>query len=241
MTHPLVWVHEVVCRNPRYVAPEYCVAIDRPVGEVSSFLDQLHADEMRIVRHRAWVRSMVAKLEVERNGISRMLHDVVGQSLVAVSLTCGEDAAPVVDDAIEVIRGAARDLRPEALDDLGLVAAVRSLATRQAMRGNLTLSLDLAADDVQLGPGIVTACYRIIEDALANVVAHANAKVLAVTLRTEPGALVLVVSDDGTGFAPGTRAGGGLVDMAERAELVGGRLEIESRPGGTQIRVRVPT
>lgn len=241
VTHPLVWVHEVVCRNPRYVAPEHRVASDRPVGEISSFLDQLHAEEMKTVRHRAWLRTTLSKLEAERNAISRMLHDVVGQSLVAVSLTCGDEAVPVVDDAIEIIRAAARDLRPEVLDDLGLVAAVRSLATRQAMRGNLTLSLDLAANDAQLGAEIVTACYRIIEGALANVVAHAHAKILAVTLRSEPGAFVLVVSDDGIGLAPSARAGTGLVDMAERAELVGGRLEVESRPGGTTIRVRVPT
>jgi protein-histidine pros-kinase len=148
---------------------------------------------------------------------------------------------PAVDDAIELVRAMARDLRPPVLDDLGLVAAVRSLVTREATRAGLEVVLDLAADDAELDDDIATAYYRILEAALQNIIAHAHARSIAVSLRDEPGAITLTVRDDGVGIARGARAGEGLVDMEQRLNLLGGELEIDSSPGaGTTIRARAP-
>lgn len=237
--HPYVWVRDAMCANPRYVPPEHYRAPDRPTGEVSNILDQLYRDEISQQRRRDWLRATLAEIENERRKVSRTLHDELGQALVVVTL---QGRNETIDDAIEIVRAMARELRPMALDDLGLVAAVRSLATREATRAGLNLQLDLSANEAKLDSEVATTCYRIIESALANVVAHARATTVMVALRDIPGGIEVVVRDDGVGFASDPRAGLGLIDMEERTNLVGGLLEIRSGPGeGTTVTVHVPT
>ncbi len=237
-THPLVWIHDVVCANPRYLPPERHRADDRLASEIAGILDQLYRDETVRQRSRGWLRATLAKVEAERAAIARALHDEIGQALVLVSLKGRNET---IDDAIELVRAMARDLRSSTLDDLGLVAAVRGLTTREAMRGGLEIKLELTADDTKLASDTATACYRILEAALANVVDHARATTLAVALRDAGRTIELVVADNGVGIARGARAGLGLVDMEQRASLVGGELEIDSKPGaGTTVRLRAP-
>jgi signal transduction histidine kinase len=240
-THPYIWVNEVVCHNPLYVPTEYYLAADRPVGEVTGIIDQVYRDELVRRRRHAWSRATLADFEHVRREIARALHDELGQAFVALALAGRDDAVDAIDDAIETIRVMSRRLRPSALDDLGLIAAVRALASRSALRADLKVTLELTADDSKLAPEVVTTCFRIIESALSNVVSHAHATTFAVGLRDEPGAIALYVRDDGRGFTPATTSGPGLVDMQERANLAGGRLEIESTENaGTTIRAWIP-
>jgi len=251
-THPLVLVDGTLCRNPQYVSPDDYLAKDRPSGEVDRFIARLHAAQLvenergeAEARRRTLARGMQATDETERRAIARELHDDIGQLLSTLQLAVGrgDDAArtsAALGAALESVRGLAHELRPPVLDELGLIAAIRSHAMRQALRGGLEVALDL--DDLDVEREVATVCFRIVREAIANVMRHARAKRFAVTLQTVGGRLDLVVSDDGIGFDPSHgRTTFGLLGMIERAELVGGSLEITSSPNqGTTIRARIP-
>ena len=143
--------------------------------------------------------------------------------------------------ALADVRRLVHDLRPPALDDLGLVGAVRQQAER--------LLAPRVAAEVTAGPGtgdlpaaVEVAAYRIASEALANVAKHASAERCRVELtREDDGALVVAVSDDGRGIAPGAPAGVGLVSLRERAAELGGRCTVECPPsGGTVVRAVLP-
>lgn len=250
-THPLVVVGETVCTNPYYIAPEDFLAKDRPAGEVARFIDRLHAaqlaDNARLhaeARRRALSRNTLEVLEMERRSIARALHDDVGQTFAALQLAIerGDEATQTVALFAAVtdgVRALQHELRPPGLDDLGLVAAIRSHATREARRGGFELSLVL--DDLDVDRELATTCFRIAQEALANIVRHARATRVEVSLHTVSGQLDLVVRDDGIGFDPArAHTTFGLLAMTERAELVGGRVEITSAPAaGTTIRARL--
>lgn len=210
-------------------------------------------------RKRRGARSLTALLleaqEAERRRVARELHDEIGGALTAVQATLAvardtarsADARRRCDDGIaalgRVLAGVRRlslDLHPPALDDLGLAAALRSHATAQAARGGLVLALDLAAAPVPAA--LALPCYRIAQEAITNVLRHARATRLAVTLARERRALLLTVEDDGAGFArASTAASLGLRGMAERAALAGGRLAIDSARGrGTRVHAVFP-
>ena len=156
------------------------------------------------------------------------------------------------------------ELRPAALDDLGLVAALEALARRAGAIDGLTIKTDIAMPDAvpRLAPELESAVYRITQEALTNAAKHSGAAHAEIALRLEADRLVAAVSDDGSGFAvaparagaarpvdglqrdgelpPGLSGGVGLAAMRERAELVGAELDIRSQPGeGTTVRVRV--
>jgi signal transduction histidine kinase len=193
--------------------------------------------------------------EEERKRLRRDLHDGLGPALAA--LTLHVDAlrnrldAPAVDaDLLRLrsgIQGTVLDvrrmvegLRPPALDELGLPGAVEQLADR------LTAGTDLLVDVAIVGPlalpaAVEVAAYRVAQEALTNVVRHAGAQRACVRVRVDGGELVLEVTDDGTG-TPAPRDGGvGLGSMRERAEELGGRLEVTGRPGrGTRVVARLP-
>ncbi|MGH7895102.1 MAG: sensor histidine kinase, partial [Candidatus Binatia bacterium] len=222
-------------------------------------------DELRGGRERLKVLStrLLEAQESDRRAIARELHDEIGQALTAVSYDLqavqrGTEPAArgrLIDEALTVtqqvlrqVRDMSLDLRPTLLDDLGLTAAVRWYLERQARRLGCRARLTSDLSDTRLAPPVETACFRIAQEALTNVARHAGASDVRVELRRIDGELHPVVRDDGGGFdvdAARTRAvqgrSVGLLGMEERAILVGGRLEIDSRPGtGTAVHAWFP-
>jgi len=140
-----------------------------------------------------------------------------------------------VDDAIQRMRDLALDLRPAILDDLGLEAALRWYVAREAGRAGLAFRLDVGSIGTRLAPALETACFRLVQEALTNVVRHGQAEAVEVKLDASEGEVRVSISDDGKGFdvrAARRRAtaGGsqGLLIMEERVSLAGGKLEIRS-------------
>jgi PAS domain S-box-containing protein len=199
--------------------------------------------------------------EDERRRIARDMHDQFGEQLTALSLrialmkdACGEraDLANHVAALAEIAERLDRDvdqlvweLRPTALDDLGLRAALANYIQEWSERSHIAAELHTSGllDD-RLAPEVETALYRIAQEALNNVAKHSAARRVEVILERRPDCILLIVEDDGVGFSDAesakTRQGYGLVGMRERATLVGATLEIESNPGkGTTILVRI--
>ncbi len=213
---------------------------------------------------RRLLERVVAAQEEERRRIARELHDETGQSLTALVTGLGALEAIVVSDphlaearlkdllivglqAMEGIDRLIADLRPTLLDDLGLVAALRWLV--EANRDRLPqVDLKLSLGRTRLPPHLEVELFRIAQESVKNIIRHANAKRVAISLRGEPNRVVLVVEDDGAGFDPqaamdplSPRPAWGLLGMKERAEGLGGFMVIDSRPGaGTRITVDVP-
>jgi signal transduction histidine kinase len=197
--------------------------------------------------------------EDERRRVAGELHDGVGQVLTALTLTL--DAAESEPDAAVARRhvatarsladsalGATRDLshriRPARLEQLGLVPAVRDLASRSGFPVVVTAEDDDAADPNLLGATATVEVYRIIQEALANAARHSGAPRAHVSVAREDGRLTVVVVDEGRGFDPAevSESGIGLAGMMERSRLLGGQLSIESAPdAGTRITVSLPT
>lgn len=203
------------------------------------------------------LRAAIDAAEAERRRWARELHDETLQGLGALRLALTSalragagEATPVLEGAVEqvkadvaALRAIIADLRPAALDELGLVAALRSLAERVAARGGFAVELQLAVDHGHRSADAVeTLVFRIAQEALTNAARHARAGRVLVGLARAQDELVLDVVDDGIGLDPTGSAGGGLglAGMRERAALAGARLEIGAAPGGgTRIRLRV--
>jgi len=188
--------------------------------------------------------------EAERGRWARELHDETLQGLGALRLLLVAarrgDAARLragVDGAIErlqaeidALRGLVRELRPAALDELGLGPAIEGLAERAGVAVHTDVSLP-----GRLAAGVETAVYRIVQEALNNAVRHAGARRIGLAVRGEPGALVIDVADDGGGFDPtAPTAGFGLAGMRERVALLGGELAVDSSPAGTHVVAVLP-
>ena len=203
--------------------------------------------------------------EDERRRIARDMHDQFGEQLTALSLriallkeACGQgaDLADHLEALDTIAQRLDRDvdqlvwqLRPTALDDLGLRAALTNYIQEWSQRANIAAELHTSGllDD-RLAPEVETALYRIAQEALNNVAKHSRARRVEVILERRADCVLLILEDDGVGFNPADsvadRHGFGLVGMQERAALVGASLEIESTPGnGATILVRmaVPT
>ena len=203
-------------------------------------------------------RRSLQATEAERRRWARELHDETLQELAALRLGLAVGArAESVEDLRESMQGATHeldariaalralisDVRPASLDQLGAASALEDLADRTRARGlEVTLDLDLDRAQTRYIPEVEDAVYRLTQEALNNALKHARATRSDVTLREREGTLELEIRDDGAGFATDEAAGGfGIVGMRERAELLGGRLEIASRPGeGTSVRVLLP-
>jgi two-component system, NarL family, sensor histidine kinase UhpB len=205
---------------------------------------------------RESARAALAAQERERLRVARELHDEIGQSLTAVTLQAeraAEDGAgdPAVElrrvaddirDSLEDVRRIARELRPEALDDLGLVNALITLCSRVAAQGELRVERRLEGGLPELDSDVELVIYRVAQESLTNVVRHAHASRATVSLKPEDGTLVLCVRDDGRGL-PGELPKGtaGIGGMRERALLIGGTLTIRSEPDrGTEVELEVP-
>jgi two-component system, NarL family, sensor histidine kinase UhpB len=196
--------------------------------------------------------------EEERRRLARDLHDEVNQALTAILLrleALSQDTPPqqaaevaelkrLVNQAMEELLSLARQLRPSALDDHGLLPALATHVRRFAAQTGIEADLRTAGEASSLAPDQEIAIYRVAQEALANVARHADASRVEVDLEADSAGLELRVRDDGRGFdAVGSRpsSGLGLDGMAERARLVGGELTIDSRPGlGTELCLRVP-
>ena len=238
---------------------------DNPVEEIDRLASSFHGLLQRIEeeRRRSGQLAMRAQ-EDERRRLARDLHDEVNQALTAILLrlealaqeTPPERAPEVAElkrlvyQAMDELLNLARQLRPSALDDHGLVPAVETQLKRFSARTGIEVRLDTQGDPDDLSEVVQTAIYRVAQEALTNVTRHSGATVVELDLEEHEGAAELRVRDDGSGFDPtliartnseGPSGGLGLVGMAERARLVGGELDVRSAPGGgTTITLRVP-
>jgi two-component system sensor histidine kinase UhpB len=211
---------------------------------------------------RALPEHILRAQERERRNLACELHDGAIQDLASLKLCLSElqlvaanERQGVADAAfrqIDAVIGGLRDLvtglRPAMLDDLGLVPTLRSYIARRADEAGIEAFVSVDLPDCRLMPDIETHCYRIVQEAVANAIAHAQAQRLFVSVCRMGASLELCVRDDGRGFdvewgrlAGASRRHFGLAVMAERAGCMGGRLEIHSAPGaGTEIVARLP-
>jgi len=244
--------------------------LERRVAERTSELSELTATLMGEVKEREAAEGRVRELlrriidtqEIERRRIARDLHDDLGQLLTALrlsldSLLVGPLAAEVLKENVErtqeiavrvesTVDFIAWELRPAALDTLGLAPAVGNFVREWSRHYGVRAEFSaLGQDGSRPKPEVEINLYRIAQEALNNIHKHAAAGRVAVLLEWRDGEVVLIVEDDGKGFEPGRAVDGekgmGLLSMRERAAQVGGTLEIESRPGsGTTVYARVP-
>jgi two-component system, NarL family, sensor histidine kinase UhpB len=202
--------------------------------------------------------------EEERRRIARELHDELGQSLTAMKMDLVDCASGMgwtgdnpklanllarIDEIMASVRRLASDLRPQILDDLGLADAIEALADDFSKRQGTKVRLRLGDLGEAIDERVITALYRMVQEALTNVARHARATLVSIELRRQDGHLVLKVQDNGVGmpdFAPGSAQDAehnhfGVLGMQERTDMLGGDFEIGNAPGGGAfIRVRVP-
>jgi PAS domain S-box-containing protein len=214
---------------------------------------------------RTYARRLIEAQEAERRRISRELHDQVGQILTAVKmnlhalqknwreadvLSSIDDNLKVIDEAVDQVRDLSVDLRPLLLDDFGLVVALRWYLKRQTRSIGVPanfVSGSLNEED-RFSPELETACFRIVQEGVTNIVRHARARRISVRLERVVSDLILLITDDGAGFDARIVRGGeagaatlGLRGMEERAQAVGGTIMIDSAPAlGTEICARFP-
>ena len=208
------------------------------------------------------LRESMAASEEERRRWARELHDETLQALGGLRVVLSSalrrgspdglaaavrDAVDQMSSEIENLRNLITELRPAALDEIGLQPALESLAARVADAEGLSVKTQFDIDGAQaaavrLVTELETTIYRLVQEALTNVVKHAQAKHVAVKVTKDDGQVDVVVRDDGIGFDPQQpRSGFGLAGMRERVALAGGTLEVLSTPGnGTTIRVSLP-
>jgi len=211
------------------------------------------------------LRCLVTAQEDERRRVSRELHDLLGQDLTALILGLKALEAVVPEEPLgrrglremqEIVGRIGREvhdlaveLRPTALDDLGLHAALDNYVERWSVRAGIAVDLHCSGlDAARLTPAVETTIYRVVQEALNNVLKHARADRVSVIVERRDGHAIALVEDDGQGFTPeesgeldgfGRRLG--LLGMRERVALVGGALQVESSSGaGTTVRARIP-
>jgi len=201
--------------------------------------------------------------EEERKRISRELHDVIAQTLVGINLhlrALSQQATVdpkglkkkiartqrLVEESVDVVHRFARELRPTSLDNLGLVPALRAHLHEVSVRTGLQTRLAAPPEIDELDSGTRTVLYRIAQEALTNVIHHADAERVTVTLERTPRTVRMSVADDGCGFVTMPVTGVhdrrlGLLGMRERAQMIGGMVTIDSAPGrGTTVHVELP-
>lgn len=245
------------------------VDLSRPAANLPAWIDgraeteeveRLELAFLRMMRrleaeHRRSASAALAAQEEERARVARDLHDQVNQSLTGVllRLEAARSAAPpeleaeiaetraLAHQAMDELLTVARQLRPTALDDLGLRAAIAGL-TEQLERPGVTVTFECEGEPASLDPEVQLVIYRVSQEALGNAIRHSGADRIEVRLGIGEAEARLEVADNGSGFTfEESTTGLGLEGMKERALLVRGELETESRPGrGTTIRLTVP-
>ena len=208
---------------------------------------------------RAWAVSLLEAREDERRRIARGMHDELGQLLTALKLELAglvlvapapaqtqriASMKALIDESMVAVRRISDDLRPLMLDDLGLNAAVEALARTAAGRMGIEVTVRHDEADPPVQPGVATALYRIVQEALTNVARHAHATDVSIDLRIEGTEVVLKVEDNGIGLpedALNRTDSWGLRGLVERVNLCGGTLVLENAPGsGARMTVRLP-
>ncbi|HEY6102207.1 MAG TPA: GAF domain-containing sensor histidine kinase [bacterium] len=205
------------------------------------------------------LEKLISAQEDERRRIARELHDEAGQALTALilNLEIAEQTAGAADpqrlrrlrgiaeDTLAELRRLIYDLRPTILDDLGLAAAVRWYVKESVEPQGLQVAMTISGAEDRLPHHVETAVFRIVQEALTNILKHAQARRAEVDLRIGPSGVRIRIDDDGKGFDLSTitarRDGGlGVMGMRERAELLGGRLQVISDPRGTRVEAVIP-
>jgi len=249
---------------PNAFAPEERAFLSAFVQQCTQALDRARFyDETVVARRQLQQLShrLLEAQEQERRHIARELHDEVGQALGALKINLymlgiqsGADTSrlaeslTIVDLLIKQVRTLALDLRPSVLDDLGLAAALAWYCDRLQHRTDLMVTFAERLGDAPVSPLIATTCFRVAQESLTNVVRHAHAQRVNVTLSRHEEMLVLSVCDDGVGFTVRdglaravAGASLGLISMTERAELAGGWVDISSTPGdGAEVWAWLP-
>lgn len=234
------------------------VAFNTMTGALAQAAEERAArDELRA----QFVSRVIAAQEEERRRIARELHDSTSQSLT--SLLVGlraldqsgddalrqhtEDLRQIVSNVLEEVHGLAWQLRPSVLDDMGLAAALKRAVADYRARYDLTVDLSIhGLDEERLSPEVETTIYRIVQEALTNVARHAQAHTVSVMIDRRDTQALVIVEDDGVGLPPDvlaqrSREHLGLYGIRERAELLGGKFNIESEPEhGTSLFVEIP-
>jgi PAS domain S-box-containing protein len=242
--------------------------MDASISQIDTAQGKVFSVIVRDVTERVKARQDLARFateasairEQEKSRVARELHDELAQSLTALKMDAtwlrdhlARDPAAaatkvaamlaMLDDCVAATRRIAADLRPLVLDDLGLVPAIEWLAQSFNQRHGVPCTLDLD-DALELREPHATAAFRIVQESLANVAKHAQARHAWVRVAREGGQVVLEVRDDGCGFD--TQAARkpdslGLMGLRERAQLLEGTVRIESQPGqGTRVQARIP-
>jgi signal transduction histidine kinase len=208
------------------------------------------------------LRMSLRAAEDERRRWARELHDETLQALAGVRVLLSsaqrssderrlretaDSALEQLDTEIENLRVLVSELRPAALDELGLQAALVALIERARVRHGIEITTTLEpssapAAPAELDPELEVVIYRVVQEALTNAARHGNPESVDVQLRHGDGEVHVSISDDGSGFDPTRPTGGlGLIGMRERVSLVGGRFELSSSPRGTTIAISLPT
>jgi signal transduction histidine kinase len=241
--------HDKIGRDHRFTSS------DLRLAEQFALRASIAVDLSRRIARDA-LRRVVAGQEVERRRLARELHDETGQALTSILLGLravdeaddSESVAKAVSDLRELVVATLQDvrrlavqLRPKALDDFGLVPALERLAQTFSESSGIKADLEANLGEERLPPEVETTLYRIVQEALTNVVKHAGATAVSILLVRRNGSVTAVIEDDGRGFDPGAvnAESLGLAGMRERAELHDGRLTIETSPGGTTLAVEV--
>ena len=238
------------------VQPGERLEIGRTGGEMAELAQGFNemADRLEAER-RVSTRAALEGREAERRTVARELHDEVGQTLTAllaqlertarrappeIRLELAE-AQEVARASLEDVRRVVNRLRPDTLEDLGLVSALRALARRIGDQTDLEITHHLDPHLPALDSQAELVVYRIAQEALTNAVRHADATRADLAVNCDDGAVTLVVRDDGRGLRPGDESASGIRGMRERALLIGARLQIADRPGGgVEVRLAVP-
>lgn len=246
-----IWTDQVPLRP---VAVDELDRAERPLTE-EEWRERLRQEELR-------ARQLLACQEAERQRLSRQLHDEVGQMLAAICMRLhaaedggGQETRAALDEclsiaeqAIHQVRELSQDLCPPLLDDFGLQPALVGYVEQLAERAGLSVSLVTSSSLGPLPNELQMACFRVVQEALGNVIRHASARQVRVELRRDAEAVELTIRDDGVGFDPQAVERSakrstqfGMTAMRQRAELLGGSCCIASAPGqGTTLQVRWP-
>lgn len=242
---------QVCPRGPREpFSSRDLIMLDQLVNPVAAAVAaHCQVAEIRLSRERA-----VVAREEERRRVRRDLHDGLGPTLSALNLhldvlTLRQEAtAPdsallarvrtIADDAVLTLRQVIDDLQPAAIDDLGLAGALDELATSFSAGGVEVVMTTQIPDGLPAAVEIAT--YRICAEAITNALRHGQASFVRVLVRADPAIVSLEISDDGIGMPPSITPGIGLTSMRERAEELGGRIELQPGPNGTTVRCQLP-
>ena len=247
----IVAIHDKLAPDPRFSDA------DLRLAEIFAARAAVAVDLSERVA-RETVRRVVEAQELERSRLARELHDETGQALTSIllglqSIRAADSAADadhavaevrtLIVQALQDVRRLAVELRPSALDDFGLAPAVERLAATFEERTGIHTAIEANLPEGRMPPEIETVLYRVIQEALTNVVKHAGAERVSIVIAQRGDGISVVVEDDGRGFeAHDVRDDAlGVVGMRERVALVGGTLEVESAPGaGTTVAAYVP-